>query len=299
MTTVIDGGLSSALAEMGHDLSDHLWTARLLADQPEAIVAAHLAFLHAGAEVLITASYQASVAGFVAAGFTDPEARRLVGLATSLAIEARERFELLEPAAARGIRVAASVGPYGAVLADGSEYRGDYQLDHAGLVAFHRERLALLVASGPDLLAMETIPSAREARALVEALADHPKARGWITFSCRSGSETCAGDRFEDAVAIATSSPQIAAVGVNCTAPSHVEELLQRAASVTDRPLVAYPNSGQAWDAHERRWLGEPFDLAAGGAVQRWAAAGAELIGGCCGIGPDAIAALTGALRLA
>jgi len=292
MTTVIDGGLSTALVEQGHDLSDHLWTARLLADQPEAIVAAHLAYLHAGADIIITASYQASVSGFVAAGFDAAEAGRLVGLATTLAIDARQRFELVEPAAARRVRVAASVGPYGAVLADGSEYRGDYAIDHEGLVAFHRERLALLVASGADLLAIETIPSAAEASAVIEALAGHPHASGWITFSCRSGSETCAGDRIEDAVALATTSSQVTAVGVNCTAPGHVEELLRRAATVTDRPLVTYPNSGQTWDSEAKQMLGEPLDLGTDGAVQRWQRAGATFIGGCCGIGPEAIARL-------
>jgi homocysteine S-methyltransferase len=297
MTTVIDGGLSTALVEQGHDLSDHLWTARLLADQPEAIVAAHLAYLHAGADIIITASYQASVAGFVAAGFDAREAGRLVGLATTLAIDARRRFELVEPAAARRVRVAASVGPYGAVLADGSEYRGDYAIDHDGLVAFHRERLALLVASEPDLLAVETIPSAAEARAVVEALADHPGATAWITFSCRSGHETCAGDAIEDAVAIATSSPQVVAVGVNCTAPGFVEELLRRAASMTERPLVTYPNSGQTWDSRAKQMLGEPLDLTADGAVHRWQAAGASYIGGCCGIGPETIARLARTIR--
>ena len=288
---MIDGGLSSALAEQGHDLSDHLWTARLLTDEPEAIVQAHLAYLRAGAQILITASYQASVDGFVAAGLGQREAARLIGSATTLAREARQRFEA-EGGEASAVLVASSVGPYGAVLADGSEYRGDYAIDHGGLVAFHRDRLSLLVASEPDLLAMETIPSIAEARALVEALADHPDARGWITFSCRSAGETCAGDRIEDAVAVATSSSQVVAVGVNCTAPTYVEGLLRRAATATDRPLVVYPNSGQVWDADAKQWRGVPFDLASGGAVERWQAAGAAMIGGCCGVGPAAIADL-------
>ncbi|MGD9705435.1 MAG: homocysteine S-methyltransferase [Acidimicrobiia bacterium] len=285
---VLDGGLSTALQAHGHDLDHDLWTARLLHDEPEAIVEAHLAYLRAGARIIITSSYQASIDGFVRHGHTRREARELIRRTTELAVEARRRHG--DPS----VLIAASVGPYGAVLADGSEYSGEYGLLRDELSAFHRERLAVLVGTGPDLLACETIPSAFEAGVLVDALAAWPDASTWMTFTCRDDAMTASGDRIEAAVAVAVSSPQVVAVGVNCTAPQHVEGLLQRIVCVTDRPFVVYPNSGQTWEPARNRWVGAPIDITAGGQVERWRALGATLIGGCCGVGPEAIAALAG-----
>jgi homocysteine S-methyltransferase len=287
---VIDGGLSTALQEAGHDLDHDLWTARLLADDPEAIAEAHLAYLRAGARVLITSSYQASVEGFCRHGHSPARAAELITLTTDLARRAQQRHG--DPS----VLIAASVGPYGAVLADGSEYGGHYDLSPEALAEFHRERLALLIPSQPDLLACETIPSASEAGVLVDALAAWPGATAWLTFTCRDDATTCAGDRIEEAASVVASSPQVVAVGVNCTAPQHVARLLERIAGVTDLPLVAYPNSGQTWDPSHNRWLGPPIDVRAGGHVAEWRSRGVAVIGGCCGIGPAAIGELAEAL---
>jgi homocysteine S-methyltransferase len=256
-----------------------LWTARLLSEDPGAIAAAHTAFLDAGAEVLITSSYQASINGFVHNGATADEARTLLQSTTDIARQA---------VGDRSAVVAASVGPYGAVLADGSEYRGDYALSNGELVLFHRDRVRLLAETEPDWWACETIPTASEAVAMGLALSAVRRLPTWMTFTCSSGSQTFGGDRIEDAVTAARSACDLTAVGVNCTAPRFVPELLERIRRVTDLPLVAYPNSGQTWDANNKVWRGDPGATD----VNAWIAAGAGYVGGCCGVGPAELALL-------
>lgn len=283
---VLDGGLATELERRGHDLSDRLWSARLLRDDPGAIEDVHLAFYRAGARVATTASYQASFGGFAAEGIGAEAAARLLRLSVELAGRARtarlaELAAAGEPAPA--LLVAASVGPYGATLAGGREYVGDYGLTLEELRAFHRPRLHELAAARPDLLAFETIPSRLEAEALVDLLAELPGVRAWLSFSCRDGAHTGEGQPIEEAVAVARRSTQLIAVGVNCIPPAFVENLLMRAQSTIDLPLVVYPNDG-------RSRIG-PSGLP-DGAVERWYELGARLVGGCCGIGPDAIRSL-------
>lgn len=292
---VIDGGLSTALEEAGHRLDDRLWTARLLIDDPQAIVAAHLAFLRAGARVLLTSSYQASEAGFVSWGLDADEASAFLRSTTTLAVEARRRFALEDPPGAANVVIAASVGPYGATLGDGSEY-GAPTASEAELVLFHAARLRLLIDTQPDLLAIETISAVREARAIVEAVDGLPTIPAWVTFTCRDATTTWAGDTIEEAVAAVVASPSIIAVGVNCTAPVDVAPLLERIRRVTDLPLVAYPNGGQSWDAAAKVWTGSAAGISGEG-LAAWIELGACYLGGCCGVGPSGIAALSDALR--
>jgi homocysteine S-methyltransferase len=186
--------------------------------------------------------------------------------------------------------VAASVGPFGATRHDGSEYRGGYGLTHDELVAFHRERLDVLAAAGPDLLAIETIPDVVEAQALVEVLADHPDLPAWLSYSCADGAHTCAGQPFAEAVAVAVSAPTVRAVGINCTAPEHVAALLAAGAGQRrDRPYVVYPNAGRVWDGPTSQWNGDGTDRLPAAAVREWVGLGAALVGGCCGLGPAAV----------
>jgi homocysteine S-methyltransferase len=283
----LDGGLATELEAAGHDLSDDLWSARLLRDDPAAIETVHLAYFRGGARVAISASYQASEEGFARAGIAADEARVLLRRSVELARRARARRA--EEVDGSGLLVAASVGPYGAILADGQEYVGRYGLSAAQLQAFHRPRLRELVAAGPDLLAFETFPSALEAAAAVELLAEFPGLPAWLAYSCADGSRTCEGQPIEDAVAVAAASPQVVAVGVNCTRPEFVGELLERAATATDLPLLVYPNNGRVWDGANRCWLGVGAEGFAGEEVARWRRAGARLIGGCCGVGPAGI----------
>ncbi|MFJ6138997.1 homocysteine S-methyltransferase [Kitasatospora sp. NPDC092286] len=292
---VLDGGLSNQLAAAGHDLSDGLWSARLLADAPEALVAAHRAYFAAGAQVAITASYQASFEGFARRGVGRAEAGRLLARGVELARAAAAE----ESAGDRPRWVAASVGPYGAVPADGSEYRGRYGLSQDELEAFHRPRLEALVAAGPDVLALETVPDADEARALLRAV------RGlgvpaWLSYSVVGG-RTRAGQPLAEAFALAAEADEVVAVGVNCCTPQDADRAVALAARVTGKPVVVYPNSGESWDAGAREWRGEPTFRATGaaggrGRVARWLADGARLMGGCCRVGPDGIAALAAEL---
>jgi homocysteine S-methyltransferase len=281
---VLDGGLATELGDRGHDLTDALWSARLLLDDPDAIVAAHRAFFRAGAVVATTASYQASFPGLAARGLGRAEAERALRRSVELADAARTE------AAIDGRRrwVAASVGPYGAALADGSEYRGRYGLSVAELAVWHRPRLEVLVDAGPDVLALETVPDADEARALVAALAGSP-VPAWLSYSIDGGG-TRAGQPLTDAFAVVAASPEIVAVGVNCCAPSDVGPAIAIARRVTGKPVVVYPNSGERWDAARRRWVGRSqFSVAL---AARWIAAGAVAVGGCCRVRPRDIADL-------
>lgn len=294
--TVLDGGLATELEQRGNDLSDALWSARLLIEAPDEIVAAHLAFYRAGARVATTASYQASFEGFARRGIERDEAVRLLRRSVELAAEARRRrVDEAGPSEAAGrLLVAASVGPYGATIADGSEYRGDYGMSVAELRRWHEPRLAVLADAGADLLAIETIPTLDEGHALVELLVATDGPPAWLSFSCADGATTRRGEPVEAAFGLAEASDRIVAVGLNCSAPEHVPELIRRARSVSGKPIVVYPNSGEAWDPVARRWtgaVGPDVDAAAGCG---WIVAGASLIGGCCRIGPDRIAQLAG-----
>lgn len=280
---VIDGGLSTQLTALGQDTSGHLWTGRVLLENPEAIRRAHADYVAAGADVVITSSYQVSRRGFEQAGMDAAQADAALRASTLAAREA---------VAGSGARVAASVGPYGAILHDGSEYRGQYGLAVAALVDFHRERLDVLADTGPDLLAVETIPDVVEAEALVRVLADHPDLPAWITFSAVDGGRVCAGQAIEEAVTVAASAPSVAAVGINCTDPRFVEELVWRIRAVTALPIVVYPNAGGAWDAADGEWHEAGDTVFPDTVVERWRDAGATAIGGCCGTDTRAISAI-------
>ncbi|MBP5870677.1 homocysteine S-methyltransferase [Streptomyces scabiei] len=283
---VLDGGMSNQLESAGHDLSDELWSARLLAESPKAITEAHLAYFEAGANVAITASYQATFDGFAKRGIDGDRAAELmalsIGLAADAAAEAGIRGE------ARPLLVAASVGPYGAMLADGSEYRGRYGLGVAELERFHRPRLEVLAAARPDVLALETIPDTDEAEALLRAVRglDVP---AWLSYTV-AGDRTRAGQPLEEAFALAADAEEIVAVGVNCCASEDVDGAIETAVRVTGKPVVVYPNSGETWDAAARSWTGRSTFTTE--QVLGWRAAGARLIGGCCRVGPEAVSAI-------
>lgn len=287
--TVLDGGLSTALEDLGADLGSALWTARLLSDDPQLVVAAHRAYFAAGAQVAIAASYQASVPSLVAAGFDADEAARLITSSVALARQARDEAPAAEE---RRLLVAASIGPYGAVLADGSEYRGRYGLSASRLRDFHAPRLELLASSEPDLFAVETIPDVDEARVLVELL-DEVGIPAWFTYSVREG-RTCAGQSLSEAYDALAGSAALLAAGVNCSHPDEVLGAVRAAVAATGLPAVAYPNKGGSWDSATRTWEGatglEPASVSA------WVEAGARYVGGCCGTGPSDIEALSAAV---
>jgi homocysteine S-methyltransferase len=284
-TLVLDGGLSNQLESQGQDLSGELWSARLLAEDPSQIVAAHEAYLRAGARVLITSSYQAWFEGFAQRGVPEDRAFTLLGDSVRLARTASDRVHV--PA-----WVAASVGPYGATLADGSEYRGRYGLGVRALERFHRPRIEALVAAEPDVLALETVPDTDEAQAMLAA-ASGTGVPVWLSYTI-DGPATRAGQPLAEAFALAAGNDQVIAVGVNCSAPSDVLGAIEIAVAVTGKPAVVYPNSGEGWDAAARQWRGSS-DFGSS-LVTSWRDAGAALIGGCCRVGPADIAQIAAEL---
>ena len=285
---VLDGGLATELEARGHDLSDALWSARLLAADPAAVVDAHVAFFRAGARVATTARYQASFEGFAAAGLDRREAAALLRRSVELADEARGRVDSPLP-----LFVAASVGPYGASLADGSEYTGDYGVGVRELRAFHRPRLEVLAEAGADVLAVETVPCLAEVEAVLEELARLDGIPAWLSLTCRGG-RTRRGEDPAQAFAMARDVAAVVAVGVNCTAPGEVAGLVPVAAAASGKPVLVYPNSGEGWDARTRSWTGSSAFTA--GQVSSWLDAGASAVGGCCRVGPADIAEVAGAV---
>ena len=292
---LLDGGLATELERRGHDLSDDLWSARLLLDRPDEIVATHLSYFRAGAQVATTASYQASFEGFASRGCSTAEAADLMRRSVTLA---REAAATAETEAGDGVPrlVAASVGPYGAVLADGSEYHGDYGLTDAALREFHLPRAEVLATAGADLLALETVPSEQEATVLLQVLEELPEGtRVWLSLSCADAARTRRGEAVDRVFGLARGNDRVVAVGVNCTAPEHVGELVSRAVAASGKPAVAYPNSGETWDGAARTWGGDGTGVDAV-AARRWVADGAGFVGGCCRVGAEDIARLAAAL---
>jgi S-methylmethionine-dependent homocysteine/selenocysteine methylase len=286
---VLDGGFATQLEAQGNDLSSALWSARLLQDEPEQIVAAHRAFLDAGARVIETATYQATFEGFASIGMDTGEAAALMGRGSDLARQAVDEFH------ASGntdtVYIAASVGPYGAMLADGSEYTGAYDKTVSQLRDFHLRRLSVLAPSGVDVLALETVPNRTEVEALVLA-SDELDVPAWISISI-DGLATRAGDVLDETFAIAASGHNVIAIGVNCSTSSDVTTAIPLAARY-GKPVVVYPNSGEGWDAEARAWTGSgDFSPTL---VTQWVADGARLIGGCCRVTPAHIAGIAATL---
>lgn len=296
-SVVLDGGLATELEQRGADLRDHLWSARLLLDHPDLIAQVHAAYLEAGADVIATASYQASLAGFERRGLGEHDGRSAIRLSAVLACATRDRFVAGGvPTGRRPPLVAGSVGPYGAALADGSEYRGRYGVPAETLEQFHRPRLEELVAGGVDLIMLETFPSLEEALLVLDLLREWPAVTTVVSFSTRDEAHLAEGSSIEDAVRAVERSGPVTAVGVNCLPPTRVEPLLRRMGAATDLPLAAYPNSGEGWDAVAKTWVGEAEVLEPARDVPRWIGAGARLVGGCCRTTPETIRRIRGAV---
>jgi len=275
----LDGGLSTALEKNGNKLTTSLWTGELIRTNPAQITKAHLDFINAGAQIIITSSYQLSYSGCGVRGWSEAETNQALIAATALAKKAVTE-------SGKDVKVAASVGPYGASLADGSEYKGNYGVSKQVLTDFHAKRLEILISTSPDYLALETMPDTFEVEVLLDLLTDCP-IPFWISYSCKEGNQTNAGQNFKSAVDLAQSAM---AVGINCTKPELIAELLRSAKS--NKPYVVYPNSGRVWDAKNKVWTGSAAVGFSNDLIRQWVEAGAEIIGGCCGIGATEIAQL-------
>lgn len=289
---LLDGAMATELEARGCNLADSLWSAKVLVENPELIREVHLDYYRAGAQCAITASYQATPAGFAARGLDEAQSKALIGKSVELARKAREAY-LAENPQAGTLLVAGSVGPYGAYLADGSEYRGDYHCSVEAFQAFHRPRVEALLDAGADLLACETLPNFSEIEALAELLTAYPRARAWFSFTLRDSEHLSDGTPLRDVVALLAGYPQVVALGINCIALENTTAALQHLHGLTVLPLVVYPNSGEQYDAVSKTWHhhGEHCAQLAD-YLPQWQAAGARLIGGCCRTTPADIAAL-------
>jgi homocysteine S-methyltransferase len=288
---LIDGGLSNVLESNGHDLNNKLWAAQLLETDPEAIIQAHFAYLVSGARCITTASYQASINGFMEMGHDQKASEELLLRSVKLAEKAIERALISGHINTKPL-IAASIGPYGAYLADGSEYRGKYGVSEDVLKEFHSDRIRLLDNSNADLFACETIPSFQEAKVLGELLTQTSKP-SWISFSCKNGEQLNDGTAIEECVSLFADHPKVFAIGVNCTAPKYVSTLITAIKKqVGSKKIVIYPNSGEAYNAKSRNWIGVSNPKLFVSMTEEWIALGADIIGGCCRIGPDHIKAI-------
>lgn len=294
----LDGALATELEARGCNLEDPLWSAKVLLEQPQLIKQVHRDYFDAGATVAITASYQATPRGFRQRGIGEAEALGLVALSVRLADDARREY-LAENPEAGPLLIAGSVGPYGAYLADGSEYRGDYTLSRIEFMEFHRPRIAALVEAGVDLLACETLPSVSEAKALL-ALVEEFNVEAWFSFTLRDGEHISDGTTLADVARLCATQPRVVAIGVNCVPLELVSPSLRALRKVTSIPLIAYPNSGESYDALTKTWTPgpavggadgkQPASIAEGTGI--WQELGARLIGGCCRTTPQDIAGI-------
>ncbi|MBQ8918726.1 MAG: homocysteine S-methyltransferase [Acidaminococcaceae bacterium] len=293
---VLDGAFGTEVARRGFDTSGNLWAAKALFERPDLVKAVHRDYFEAGADIATSASYQATVEGFESKGFTHAQAAELIRQSVRLVQEAKFEFwharnRNTTGAAGHGLRpyplAAASVGPYGAYLADGSEYTGVYAAGRNELADFHAERLSLLLEEKPDILACETLPLLLEAEAILQEIKKYPDALLWISFSCKDGKHTCGGDLLTDCARFLDKEPRVAAVGVNCTDPDYVSELIGEIKKGTNKPVIVYPNRGETYDAEEKSWKGAPHPYHV--YVKSWFESGARIIGGCCRTTPEDI----------
>lgn len=291
---ILDGALATELEHRGCNINDSLWSAKILAENPEIIEKVHYDYFSSGADCAITSSYQATIDGFVEKGFTESEAISLIRKSVSIAKKARDDFwkDPLNRTNRPVPLVAGSVGPYGAYLADGSEYRGDYKITEEELINFHRPRVKILVEEGVDILACETIPNLIEAKAIIKLLEEFPGVYCWISFSCKNNLEISDGTLISDCAKFLDTCAQVAAIGINCTAPQYVQSLITEIKSNSNKPVVVYPNSGEEYNANSKTWHGDSSSKAYCCNAKGWFDKGAKLIGGCCRTTPEYIKAI-------
>ncbi|KAB8349590.1 hypothetical protein FH972_023614 [Carpinus fangiana] len=296
---VLDGALATELESRGCDISDSLWSCKALMESPELIRQVHYDYYVAGADIAITSSYQASPLGLAEQrNISESDAKILIKKSVQLAQEARQQASRTLKKAETSMLVAGSVGPYGAYLADGSEYRGDYgsTVSREVLKAFHRPRISALLAAGADCLACETIPSFPEVEALSQLLSDEfPSAWAWFSFTVRDSLHLSDGTPLDKVCQTLGLNKKVMAVGINCVARDETTDLLNVLHDYWRGPLLAYPNSGELWDAKARKWTeanktpsisGEPNGSLVT-CVREWVRAGAKIVGGCCRTGPE------------
>jgi homocysteine S-methyltransferase len=286
---VLDGGMATELERRGCDISGPLWSAQVLDTTPDVVRQVHLDYLRAGVDCISTVSYQVSALGYAELGRREEDAARALGQSVGIAEAARAEYARESD---RPVVIAASLGPYGAALHNGAEFHGRYQISFAELVEYHAERLTVVAETNADVVALETIPSLEEARAILAALGRFPAVRAWLSFVCGDAERVVHGERLAECAALVSDKEQIVAIGVNCTQPGFMGPLIKNAKASTRKPVIVYPNSGETWDAEGRRWCGVSDVSEYGALALAWFEAGAQAVGGCCRTTPEHIKAV-------
>lgn len=288
---ILDGALATELEKRGCNINDSLWSAKILDEDPQIIEDVHYDYFMSGADCAITSSYQATLCGFMEKGFKEDKAIDLIRLSVKAAKKARDRF--WENPLNRINRpkpiIAASIGPYGAYLADGSEYIGHYNISEKELIEFHRPRMKILIEEGVDILACETIPSLVEAHAILKLLKEFPSVYCWISFSAKDELNISEGTSIAKCAKELNSNSQVAAIGVNCTPPRYINSLIEQISKNSSKPIIVYPNSGEEYDSTTKTWHGDSSSRTFGCSAKEWFNRGARLIGGCCRTTPEDI----------
>ncbi len=296
---ILDGGLASELEKSGYELDNLIWSASVLAQYPHAVSDVHMAYLNAGADIITTASYQATVPGLVRAGYSAEEARDIIANSVRLARESvmvyldSNEYDTSMPVPL----VAASAGSYGAYLADGSEYRGDFSLSEDSFIDFHRERLEILIDAGADIIAFETVPSYDEAVAIAGLMDSYKDIEYWISFTVKDSETISCGRKFSECISMLRGRDNLVAAGINCSDPALITGLLKSSAGLNDKPFIVYPNSGEMYCTADHHWHGESRAVQLGSLAVEWASSGARIIGGCCRTGPEDTATLVRARK--
>ena len=286
---VIDGALASELQRRGCDLNDSLWSAKVLIEQPELIQQVHYDYFKAGADCAITASYQATPMGFAQKGIELEESIKLIKTSVKLAQQAKMQY-LNDIKQDKALLIAGSVGPYGAYLANGSEYTGDYQLSESEFIAFHKDRVTALIDAGVDILACETMPSFLEIKALVKLIQQFPMVNCWFSLTLKDQQHISDGTPLTEVIEYLNSIEQIVSVGINCIALEKVTPALEVLSKLTSKPLIVYPNSGEQYDPTTKQWhKNHHHNCTFANQLDVWINLGAKLIGGCCQTTPEDI----------
>lgn len=281
---VIDGSMGTALERLGADNSSSLWTAGTLAKDPELVKQVHLDYFRAGADCGITCTYQATIPGLMENGYTNDEAERIIADSIRLFLEARDAWWNAEgKAEGRSYPLClAGIGPYGAYLADGSEYRGKYGVSDDVIYDFHRRRLEIVKEAGADIALIETQPSLSEAM-IAGDICEELGLDYWISFSCRDGMRINEGDLIREcAEALSDGRPHLKMIGVNCSKPEYISSLIRQLKAVTELPIAVYPNSGLIYDPVTKTWSAPEGVLDFGSYALEYMKAGAAAVGGCC-----------------
>ncbi|KES19842.1 Homocysteine/selenocysteine methylase (S-methylmethionine-dependent) [Gilliamella apicola SCGC AB-598-B02] len=286
---IIDGALASELQRRGCDLNDSLWSAKVLIEQPELIQQVHYDYFKAGADCAITASYQATPMGFAQKGIELEESIKLIKTSVKLAQQAKMQY-LNDIKQDKALLIAGSVGPYGAYLANGSEYTGDYQLSESEFIAFHKDRVTALIDAGVDILACETMPSFLEIKALVKLIQQFPIVNCWFSLTLKDQQHISDGTPLTEVIEYLNSIEQIVSVGINCIALEKVTPALEVLSKLTSKPLIVYPNSGEQYDPTTKQWhKNHHHNCTFANQLDTWIKLGAKLIGGCCQTTPEDI----------